>query len=113
MSNAGCLVWLRDPRLAPLALSPLPAWAWSVDAARVLFANPTGAAIFGAATPSALARRAFDPCQPAAAQIARLAEILPADGTSRLEKLRGFGAGVGRTLTCNCARITLTDGTDA
>src|SRR5262245_53588285 len=113
MSNAGYLVWLRDARLAPLALSPLPAWAWSVDAARVIFANPTGAAIFGAATPSALARRAFDAGQPAAAAVARLAATLPADGESRLEKLRGFGAGVGRALTCNCARVTLADGTEA
>src|SRR6266545_7125731 len=102
MSKAGWLLWRHDPRLAPLALSPLPAWAWSADAARVIFANPTGAAIFGAATPSALARRAFDPGQPAAAAVARLAATLPADGTSRLEKLPGFGAGVGRALTCNC-----------
>src|SRR5262249_56697812 len=106
-SKAGCLFWLHDPRLTPLALGPLPAWAWSVDAARVLFANPTGAAIFGAATPLALARRAFDPGQPAAAAVARLAASLPADRSSRLQKLRGFGAGVGRALAGDCARLTL------
>jgi PAS domain S-box-containing protein len=113
MSTAGFLVWLHDPRLAPLALSPLPAWLWSLDAAHVIWANPTGAAIFGAGTPSALARRHFDAGQPAAAQILKLAASLPVDGTSRLEKLRGFGAGVGRALTCNCARVTLANGTDA
>src|ERR1041384_8333317 len=94
MSEAGsALGWLREPRLAALATSPLPAWLWSVDAARILFANATGAAIFGAQTPAALMTRRFDPGQPAAAQIAKLAETLPAEG-ARLERLRGFGAGV-------------------
>src|SRR2546429_231201 len=54
------LFWLRDPRLAPLALGPWPAWAWSLDGARLLFANPTGAAIFGAETPAALAACRFE-----------------------------------------------------
>src|SRR5882762_5194355 len=53
------LFWLRDPRLAPLALGPWPAWAWSLDGTRILFANPTGAAIFGAETPTALAACRF------------------------------------------------------
>ena len=63
------------------------------DATRVLWANPTAAAIFGAPTPAALAVRTFDSGTAAAAQVARLAETLPADGAARLERLRGFGAG--------------------
>jgi PAS domain S-box-containing protein len=116
MSEPG-LVWLRDPHLAPLAASPWPAWAWSLDATRIVWANPTGAAIVNAATLGAVARAALparrvDAGQPAT-QIALLAATLPADGTQRLERLRGLGAGIGRTLTCHCARITLHDGTQA
>ena len=33
----------RDPRLAELAASALPAWLWSADGARILWANPAGA----------------------------------------------------------------------
>ncbi len=32
-------------------------------------------------------------------------------GATRLERLRGFGAPLGRLLTCACARLTLADGT--
>ena len=45
---------LRDSRLAPLATSALPAWLWSADATRIVWANPTGAAIFGASTWAAI-----------------------------------------------------------
>jgi PAS domain S-box-containing protein len=102
------LALLRDERLAPVATSALPAWLWSADASRILWANPIGAAIFGAASSAAIRTRKFDAGQPAAAQIAQLAATLPPDGSQRLERLRGFGAGVGRALPCLCARIALT-----
>ncbi len=105
------MLWLYEPRLRALALRPKPAWLWSLDAERVLWANPTGAAIFGAATPAALAARRFDLGQPAAAQIASIAALLPTDDTARIERLRGFGAGIGRALTCSCSRYALADGT--
>jgi PAS domain S-box-containing protein len=105
------LLWLRDRRLAPHALGPMPAWLWSPDASKVLWSNATGAAIFGAASPAQLATRKFDGGQPAAAQIARLAETLAQNGAVRLERLRGFGAGIGRALTCACARLACADGT--
>src|SRR4029077_14104726 len=92
------------------ALSALPAWLWSTDASRILWANPTGAAIFGAPTCTAVETRKFDAGQPAAAQIAQLAAILPSDGATQSHRLRGFGAGVGRALACNCSQITLADG---
>ncbi|HVR57144.1 MAG TPA: PAS domain-containing sensor histidine kinase, partial [Pseudolabrys sp.] len=104
------LFWLRDPRLAPLALGPWPAWAWSLDGMRIVFANPTGAAIFGAETPAALAACHFEGSD-VAAQIVRLAATLPEDGASRFERLRGFGVGLEQTLTCRCARTQLGDGT--
>src|SRR6188768_2874589 len=101
---------LGDPRLGQHATSPQPAWLWSTDASRVLWANPTGAAIFGAASPSALAARQFDTGQLAAAQIANLASNLPLGAPPRPEYLRAFGAGVGRTLSVLCSQIALSDG---
>ncbi len=99
---------LRDPRLAAQladrATSPSPAWLWSSDGSRILWANAVGAAIFGGAT------RRFDARDAAAAQIVRLAATLPSSGPARLERLRGFGAGFGRALTCACSRIALADG---
>ncbi len=38
-----------DPRLAVHATSALPAWLWSTDGTRILWANPVGARLFGAA----------------------------------------------------------------
>ena len=99
------LAYLRDERLAPLAVSALPAWLWSLDATRILWANPTGAAIFGAATPAAVGKRVFDGGQPVAAQIIELAARLPDDGSPRIEHLRDFGAGAGLALACECSRV--------
>jgi len=99
-----------DPRLAAHATSTAPAWLWSADATRVLWANAVGAAIFDAATPAALAERHFDPHHQAASQILRLAGSLRPGGAARLERLRGFGAGF-RMLMCACSRVPLADHT--
>jgi hypothetical protein len=107
------LLWLRDARLTPLALSALPAWLWSPAATRVLWANAAGAAMLGAPTPAALAVRPIEPTHSAVADVARLAKTLRPNGTPRLERLRGFGTVMGRPITCSCARITLDDGASA
>ena len=104
---------LRDSRLALHATSPLPAWLWSADGTRILWANPVGAAIFGAASVVAISSREFEPTHPSGAQVARLAAALARDGPPRLERLRGFGAEIGRALTCSCSQITPPDGTTA
>jgi hypothetical protein len=108
---------LRDPRLAAQlaesATVPLPAWLWSNDGLRILWANAAGAAVFGATDMSACLSRRFEASEPAATQIQRLAETLPPAGQARLERLRGFGAGFGRALTCSCSRTALADGTPA
>jgi len=112
MSDAAShLAFLRDPRLAALATSATPAWLWSTDAGRILWTNPVGAAIFGAASPAALAARHFDAKEQSAAQIARLLGTLRLDGAARLERLRGFGTGLWRALLCSCSRVTLADHT--
>ncbi len=51
---------LRHPRLAALATSAWPAWLWSADGSRMLWANAVGAAMFGAATVAAATQRRFD-----------------------------------------------------
>jgi PAS domain S-box-containing protein len=107
------LALLRHPRLAALATSAWPTWLWSADGSRILWANAVGAAIFGAATTIACRQRRFDVRDASAAQIIRLAATLPSGAQERLERLRGFGAGFGRALTCACSRIVVADGRGA
>ncbi|WP_407116898.1 PAS domain S-box protein [Bradyrhizobium sp. LMG 9283] len=102
-----------DPRLAVHASSPLPAWLWSTDGARVLWANPVGAKLFGAANSADLADKVFGPADSHRRQVARLARQLPANGAVRLERLRGFGARLGMLMTCACARLDFADGSHA
>ena len=102
-----------DPRLAVHATSQLATWLWSVDGTRVLWANPVGAKLFGAPNAAALAERMFGPADSHRRQVARLAGQLPANGAVRLERLRGFGARLGRLMTCACARLEFADGSHA
>jgi PAS domain S-box-containing protein len=104
------LALLRRSRLAALATSAWPAWLWSADGSRMLWTNAVGAAIFGAATTAECEPRRFTASDTLAAQIVRLAATLPSGSQERLERLRGFGAGFGRALTCVCSRIVLDDG---
>jgi PAS domain S-box-containing protein len=99
-----------DPRLAVHATSPLPAWLWSPDGARVLWANPVGASLFGAPNTASLAARTFGPADSHRRQVAQLSRRLPAGGAVRLERLRGFGAPLGGLMTCGCARLAFADG---
>jgi PAS domain S-box-containing protein len=114
MSGSGFqLSLLRDGRLAPVATSAFPAWLWSTDGTHIVWANATGAAIFGAPASATISSRQFTRDEPAAAQIVRIAATLAPAASPRLERLRGFGAGVGRALTCACSHILLGDGTAA
>ncbi len=103
----------RDPRLAAefadRATSQAPAWLWSADGLRILWANVVGAAIFDAGNAGEAAARRFDTTHPANVEITRLAAILPPPGQARLERLRGFGASFGRALACVCSRVVLGD----
>jgi signal transduction histidine kinase len=101
---------LREPRLAAVATNAWPAWLWSADAAQILWANAAGAALLGALDTRAITLRRFDVNNPAAAQVARLAATLPSSGSPRLERLRSFGTGFGRALTCACSRLALSNG---
>ncbi|WP_439371029.1 PAS domain-containing protein [Bradyrhizobium sp. DASA03120] len=99
-----------DPRLAVHATSQLPTWLFAVDGSRVLWANPVGARLFGAAHAAALAEKIFGPADSHRRQVARLARQLPGGGAVRLERLRGFGARLGTLMTCACARLDFADG---
>lgn len=99
-----------DPRLSVHATSPLPAWLWSLDGSRVLWANAVGAKLFGAAHGAALAEKTFGPADTHRRQVSRLARQLSANGAIRLERLRGFGARLGTLMTCACARLSFADG---
>src|SRR5262249_61509863 len=93
MSNGGSEgTLLRDPRLAPLATREWPAWLWRADGSRILWANATGAAIFGADTSRACSERRFHVSDRAAAQVIRLAATLPAGRAERPERPPGFPA---------------------
>ncbi|MGJ4940547.1 PAS domain-containing protein [Bradyrhizobium sp. HKCCYLS1011] len=107
------LLGLSDPRLAVHAVGALPAWLWSADGRRVLWANPAGAKTFGAASGMALSERSFGPADVHRRQVAQLWRRLPENGAIRLERLRGFGARLGTLATCGCARIDLADGSHA
>jgi PAS domain S-box-containing protein len=99
-----------DPRLAAHATSPFPAWLWSIDGTRVLWANAAAAQVFDAANPATLAGKIFGPADRHRRQVAQLAHRLPPGGTVRLERLRGFGASLGMLMTCGCARLEFADG---
>jgi PAS domain S-box-containing protein len=98
-----------DPRLAVYATSALPVWLWSIDGTRILWANPVGAKLFGAANGAALTQKTFGPADQHRRQVAQLANRLPANGAIRLERLRGF-ASMGALVTCGCARLDFADG---
>ena len=65
-----------DPRLAAHATSALPAWLWSIDGTRVLWANAVGAKLFGAANGAALTTKLFGPAETHRRQVAQLARHL-------------------------------------
>jgi PAS domain S-box-containing protein len=107
------LLAMFDPRLAPHATSANPAWLWSSDGKHILWANPPGAATFGAAHAADLARKTFGPADQHRRQVAQLAGRLPLSGRARMERLRGFGARPGMLMTCRCARLGFPDGSHA
>ena len=110
MSEPGFqLSYLRDGRLAPLATSALPAWLWSTmqpaSCGQMHSARPSSErrhqrpSVRTDSTPTILpphrSRGSPRPCRPAP--------------QPRLERLRGFGAGFGHSLTCACSHIVLAD----
>jgi len=96
------LTLTRDPRLAPYAMSAIPAWLWCAYGARALWANAAGAAALDAPSVAALTERIFGADDPLGADIARLAETLPPTST-KYERLRDIGT----ALVCACSRVEI------
>jgi PAS domain S-box-containing protein len=107
------LLAMFDPRLAPHATSAHPVWLWSSDGKHILWANPSGTALFGAINATDLARKTFGPADQHRRQVAQLAGRLPLSGAARMERLRGFGAQPGMLMTCRCARLDFPNGSHA
>ena len=95
-------VLTRDPRLSPYATSAAAAWLWAADGSRVLWANASGAALFGAANPLALIEKSFVG-HDIGMQVARIAAALPASGVPQSERLST--AGDTEALACTCSRL--------
>jgi PAS domain S-box-containing protein len=94
---------LRDPRLAPYVLSPMPVWVFGVAPRCVVWTNAAGAALFGATDVAALVGHGIAASDPLAAEITRLGATLPRADAPRLERLSGIGQTIGRRLTCACS----------
>ncbi len=106
------LALLQNQRLAILATSCHPAWLWSVDGS-LLWANATGAAAFAAVkAPNTPPPRGRDG-DSSADQVRQIAANLPHGGQPRFERLRGFGARLGKPLMCACSLLTMEDGSRA
>jgi len=96
------LTLTRDARLAPYAMSAIPAWLWAADGSRVVWANASGAFALNAPSVAALTGRVFTTDEPLGADIARLAETLPPTST-KYERLRDIGT----ALVCACSRVEI------
>ncbi len=95
------------------ATAALPAWLFSADGGTILWANPAGAAVLGADSPAALGGRVLDSAHPLRTQLAQFAGLMMPGAPPRLARLRGFGVGLGRLLTCAVAPVALPSGRHA
>ena len=99
--------YLRDARLASHAAGSVPVWLWQADGHRILWANAAAAVFCGAASPAALRAQSADTDDPNAAEIAHLAESLPANGSPRIATFQSLTAPDGEPLMALCSRLTI------
>lgn len=100
-----------DPRLAPYVAASQAAWLWSPDGSRILWCNAPGMTALGIGDARDVGRP-LSPADPHGRQIVQLARRLPLN-TTRLERLRGFGARLAQLATCACTLLELQDGATA
>ncbi|HXF87512.1 MAG TPA: ATP-binding protein [Xanthobacteraceae bacterium] len=110
---ASALDYLRDPRISVHATAALPAWLFSAADGTIFWANPAGAALLGADSPATLSGRVLESGHPLRTQLAQLAGLMMPGAPPRLARLRGFGVGLGRLLTCAVAPVALPSGRNA
>jgi PAS domain S-box-containing protein len=82
---------LSEPDVARLIAEPGPWWLWSSDASKLILANLSGARAMGATGVAIAMERDYASTHAFAGQVARLAPLLPADGTPRSERMRIAG----------------------
>jgi PAS domain S-box-containing protein len=91
------------PEAGRLLLAADPAWVWSLDGSRLLWANPAGGARLGAANFEALAGRHWPPGHPLRREIESLARLLTEKGS--LARLRLAGGSRALPIACRCRRL--------
>ncbi len=89
--NSSLSTILSEPDVARLIAEPGPWWIWSADASKLLLANLSGARAMGATGVAIAMERDYAATHAFAGQVARLAPLLPADGTPRSERMRIAG----------------------
>ncbi|WP_289032379.1 PAS domain S-box protein [uncultured Roseibium sp.] len=100
------------PELAGLCEDPRAAWVWSADGSRILWANAAGAAFFSVRDVRGFSRLSGLTRSPARPHIARIATSGSTDRMS-IDRLRFYRGLRVMLLTCQCRRLTLSDGHDA
>jgi PAS domain S-box-containing protein len=93
------------PETGPLLLSAAPAWIWSRDGSRVLWANPAGGRTLGAASFGALWDRRWPEAHPLRRAIASLSRALPEQGM--LARLRLTKNSLALPTACRCRLLRL------
>ena len=103
---------LADARLAALVAVPQPALLFGADG-HLLFANPAGLKLTGAAALAEAANVEATALGPVAEAAMQLAAQLPSAGTPRLQRLKLAGASFMRPQTFAFSRFALADGNEA
>ena len=91
------------PDAGPLLLAADPAWIWSSDGSRVLWANPAGGRLLDAANFDALASRRWPPAHPLRREIEGLGRSLSDKGS--LARLRIASDLRALPVACRCRRL--------
>ena len=98
-----------DPRLAAQlvdhATSALPAWLWSADGSRILWANAVGAAIFGAANTKELTGLRLTQNSPRSPRLCASEKRCRRPGKHDLKDCAASAPALGAALTCICSRF--------
>src|SRR3954468_1998110 len=77
------------PEVGPLLLASDPAWVWSADGSRLLWANPAGGLRLGVDDFDTLSTRLWRPSHPLRREIEGLARSLPEKGSLARLRLAG------------------------
>jgi PAS domain S-box-containing protein len=103
---------LADARIAALVAAPTPALLFNAEGG-LLFANPAGLKLVGAATLPEAATRPAAELGPIAEAMLRLAPHLPAAGAPRLERIRMAGTNFMQPGTFGFSRIAVGEHAEA